>query len=106
MYGQVKKDIVDILQNETNTTHRWESLQGLCAYVFGNTTEVQYIRVYVILKGKSTLMLFDRHPEYRSRGDKHFWARGYFVASIGNVNEETIRQYILDQKEKDKYPPI
>lgn len=37
-------------------------------------------------------MLFDRHPEYRSRGDKHFWARGYFVASIGNVNEETIRQ--------------
>ena len=30
------------------------------------------------LKGKSTLMLFDRHPEYRNKwGDRHFWARGY-----------------------------
>lgn len=47
-------------------------------------------------------MLFDRHPEYRSRGDKHFWERGYFVASVGNVNEETIREYIQNQEEMDK----
>ena len=41
------------------------------------------------LKGKSTLMLFDRHPEYRTKwGDRHFWARGYFVSTVGNVNEE------------------
>ena len=42
------------------------------------------------LKGKSALMLFDRHPEFRAkRGDKHFWARGYYVTTVGNVNEET-----------------
>ena len=29
------------------------------------------------LKGKSTLMLYDRHPELQSKRDKSFWARGY-----------------------------
>ena len=55
------------------------------------------------LKGKSTLMLFDRHPEYRSKwGDRHFWARGYYVSTVGNVNEETVRKYIQEQEENDK----
>ena len=55
------------------------------------------------LKGKSTLMLFDRHPEYRQKWtDRHFWARGYYVSTVGNVNEETIIQYIKEQEENDK----
>ncbi len=55
------------------------------------------------LKGKSTLMLFDRHPEYRTKwGDRHFGARGYFVSTVGNVNEETVRKYIQEQEENDK----
>ena len=55
------------------------------------------------LKGKSTLMLFDRHPEYKAKhGDKHFWARGYYVSTVGNVNEETIREYIKNQEENDR----
>ena len=29
------------------------------------------------LKGKSTLMIYDRHPELQSKWDKAFWARGY-----------------------------
>ena len=55
------------------------------------------------LKGKSALMLFDRHPEYRSKhSDRHFWARGYYVSTVGNVNEETIRNYIKEQGENDR----
>ena len=47
------------------------------------------------LKGKSPLMLFDRHPDYRTKwGDRHSWVRGYFVSTVGNVREETIRKYI------------
>ena len=38
-------------------------------------------------KGKSSLMIFDRH----------FLARGYYVATIGNVNESTIVEYIKNQ---------
>jgi len=47
------------------------------------------------IKGKSALMIFDRHPEYRERYNRHFWARGYYCETVGNVNEETIKKYIL-----------
>ena len=46
------------------------------------------------IKGKSSLMLFDRHPEYRDRYNRHFWARGYYCEAVGNVNETTIKKYI------------
>ena len=55
------------------------------------------------LKGKSALMFYDRHPEIQTKwGDRHLWARGYYVATVGNVNEETIRKYIREQEENDK----
>lgn len=54
------------------------------------------------IKGKSSLMLFDRHPEYRERNNRHFWARGYYCKTVGNVNEETIMKYIEEQYEKDR----
>ena len=48
-------------------------------------------------------MFFDRHPEARPKwNDRHLWARGYYVSTVGNVNEETIRQYIKEQEENDK----
>ena len=46
------------------------------------------------LKGKSTLMLYDRHPDLQSKWDKAFWARGYYVETIGNVTEAAIKKYI------------
>ncbi len=54
------------------------------------------------LKGKSALMLFDRHPEWRRRmgRDRSFWARGYYVSTIG-LNEEVIKKYIQDQEDSD-----
>ena len=54
------------------------------------------------IKGKSSLMLFDRHPEYRDRYGRHFWAKGYYCETIGNVNEETIKKYIEEQYENDR----
>jgi putative transposase len=55
------------------------------------------------LKGKSALMLFDRHPEWRRRmgRDRSFWARGYYVSTIG-LNEEVIKKYIQDQEDSDR----
>lgn len=35
-------------------------------------------------------------------GRQTFWARGYFVSTVGNVNEETVRKYIQEQEENDK----
>ena len=50
------------------------------------------------LKRKSALMIFDRHPEYRDKYGRHFWARGYYAETIGQVNEETIKKYIEEQE--------
>ena len=47
-------------------------------------------------------MIFDRHPEYRERYNRHFWARGYYCERVGNVNEETIKKYIEEQYERDR----
>lgn len=106
MYGQTKKDIVDILKKLCEMK-QVQLIDGkVCRdhvhmYV-GIPPKYSISEVMSYLKGKNTLMMFDRRPEYRSRGDKHFWARGYFVASVGNVNEETIREYIQNQEEMDK----
>ena len=55
------------------------------------------------LKGKSALMLFDRHPEWRRRTgrDRTFWARGYYVRGVG-LNEDVIKKYIRNQEESDR----
>ena len=54
------------------------------------------------LKGKSTLMIYDRHPEQQSKWNKAFWARGYYVATVGNVTEDTIKKYIQEQSEESR----
>ena len=54
------------------------------------------------IKGKSTLMFFDLHPELRRKYKRHFWARGYYCETIGNVNEETIKKYIEEQYARDR----
>ena len=54
------------------------------------------------IKGKSALMLFDRHPEYREKYNRNFWVRGYYCETVGNVNEETIVKYIAEQYERDR----
>ena len=47
-------------------------------------------------------MIFDKHPELGSKWDRSFWARGYYVATIGNITEEAIKNYIREQQEESK----
>ena len=52
------------------------------------------------LKGKSTLMLYDRPPKLQSKCGEAFWARGYYVEkTIGNVTESVIKKYIEEQSD-------
>lgn len=54
------------------------------------------------LKGKSSLMIFDRHANLKYKyGDRHFWARGYYVDTVGR-NKKQIQEYIRNQLEEDK----
>lgn len=107
MYGELRKEIGEILRKLCEMK-QVQLIEG--------TICTNHVHMYVAippkfsvsefmsyLKGKSSLMVFDRHPEYRRKGtDRHFWARGYFVTTVGNVNEETIVEYIRNQEENDK----
>ena len=53
------------------------------------------------LKGKSTLMIFDRHANLKYKyGNRHFWCRGYYVDTVGR-NEAKIAEYVRNQLEED-----
>ena len=53
------------------------------------------------IKGKSTLMIFDRHANLKYKyGSRHFWCRGYYVDTVGR-EEKVIRDYIKNQTEED-----
>ena len=54
------------------------------------------------LKGKSTLMIFDRHANLKYKyGSRHFWCRGYFVDTVGK-NKRVIEEYIRNQLIEDE----
>lgn len=56
-------------------------------------------KIVQYLKGRSWRRLQDEFPELRKRyWGEHLWARGYFCASVGAVDEETIQKYIESQK--------
>ena len=53
------------------------------------------------LKGKSSLMIFDRHANLKYKyGNRHFWCRGYYVDTVGK-NEKRIAEYVRNQLQED-----
>jgi putative transposase len=54
------------------------------------------------LKGKSSLMIFDRHANLKYKyGNRKFWCRGYYVDTVGK-NEKKIAEYIRNQLAADQ----
>ena len=88
-------------------TKRWRLSRGavcvdhvhLCLSIPSKIMVSQFVGY---LKGKSALMIYDRYPELGNKFERDFWARGYYVSTIGNVDEETIRKYIREQEEESK----
>lgn len=53
------------------------------------------------LKGKSSLMIFERHANLKYKyGNINFWAKGYFVSTVG-LNDEVVKEYIRNQEKED-----
>ena len=106
IYGQIKKDIgqilrtlcdqkgVEIIETQACPDHIHMLLSIPPKY------SVSQIMGY--LKGKSSLMIFDRHANLKYKyGDRHFWARGYYVDTVGR-NKRQIQEYIKRQLEEDQ----
>ena len=53
------------------------------------------------LKGKSSLMIFERHANLKYKyGNRHFWCRGYYVDTVGK-NAKKIEEYVKNQLQED-----
>ena len=54
------------------------------------------------LKGKSSLLIFDRHANLKYKyGNRKFWCTGYYVSTVGR-NEKAIQKYIQNQLKEDQ----
>ena len=105
IYGQLKRDIANILSM-------------LCKRKGVEIVEAEmcpdHVRMLVrippnisvssfmgYLKGKSTLMIFERHANLKYKyGNRHFWCRGYYVDTVGK-NAKKIQEYIRNQIQSD-----
>lgn len=53
------------------------------------------------LKGKSSLMIFEKHANLKYKyGNRHFWAKGYYVSTVG-LNAKVVEEYIRNQEKED-----
>lgn len=56
------------------------------------------------LKGKSALMMFDKHDNLKYKfGNRHFWLEGYYLSTVG-LNKATIKKYTQEQEKHDISP--
>ena len=104
LYGQVRVDVRDIIRTLCRYK-KVEIIEGavcvdhvhLCLSIPPKMAISQFMGY---LKGKSALMIYDRHPELGTKFERDFWARGYYVSTVGKIDEETIRKYIREQQEE------
>ena len=105
IYYEYRKDLQDIIR----TLCRYKEVEILEGHMMPDhvhlllsippKTSISSFMGY--LKGKSALMMFDRHANLKYKfGNRHFWAEGYYVTTVG-LNEATIKKYIQDQEKAD-----
>ena len=106
LYGRLKEDVREVVSTLCKYKNV-EIVEGavcpdhvhLCVCIPPKLSVSQFMGY---LKGKSALMIYDKHPELGSKYNKSFWARGYYVATVGNITEEAIKKYIQEQSEESR----
>ena len=105
IYGTIKQDVGKILR-QLCENKGVEILEAeLCKdhiHMLVSIPPSQSVAQFVgYLKGKSSLMIFDRHANLKYKyGNRHFWCRGYYVDTVGK-NTEKIAEYIRNQLQED-----
>ena len=105
-FGEKRREIGSILRALCN----WKGIKSIEAemcpdhihMMISIPPKYSVSQIMGYLKGKSSLMIFDRHANLKYKyGNRHFWARGYFVDTVGR-NKKAIKAYIQNQLEEDK----
>lgn len=105
IYGKIKKDVGKILRKLCDQKGI-EILEATACkdhvhLVLAIPPKYSISSIMGYLKGKSSLMIFDRHANLKYKyGNRHFWCRGYYVDTVGR-NEKKIREYVKNQLQED-----
>ena len=95
VYGQIKQDIGQILRRLCEQKGieiiEAQACPDHIHMLLSIPPKYSVSQIMGYLKGKSSLMIFDRH----------FWARGYYVETVGR-NKKQIQEYIKHQLEEDQ----
>ena len=105
IYGQIQKDIGEIIRKlceqkgvEIIEAEACKNHIHLLVSIPPHLSVAQFMGY---LKGKSSLMIFDRHANLKYKyGERKFWCRGYYVDTVGR-NKRVIAEYIKNQLEED-----
>ncbi len=105
MYGKIKADVGKILRQlcemKQVEIHEAEACPDHIHLLVSIPPSLSVSQFMGYLKGKSSLMIFDRHANLKYKyGNRHFWCRGYYVDTVGR-NKERIAQYIRTQLQSD-----
>ena len=105
IYGELKQDIGEIIRKLCNEKKveilEAEACKDHIHMLISVPPYISIAQFMGFLKGKSTLMIFDRHANLKYKyGNRSFWCRGYYVDTVGR-NERIISEYIQKQLEED-----
>ena len=105
IYGKIKVDIGKILRKLCEQKGVEIIEANLCPdhihMLISIPPKYSVAQVVGYLKGKSSLMIFDRHANLKYKyGNRHFWCRGYYVDTVGR-NKKAIAEYIKNQLQED-----
>ena len=105
IYGQIKRDIGEILrklcEQKDVVIIEAEACPDHIHMLVSIPPHISIAQFMGFLKGKSTLMIFDRHAHLKYKyGSRSFWCRGYYVDTVGR-NKKAIAEYIRKQLEDD-----
>ena len=97
-YGKIKQDIANILGVEIVEAEICPDHVHMLVKIPPSLSVSSFVGY---LKGKSTLMIFERHANLKYKyGNRHFWCRGYYVDTVGK-NAKKIQEYIQNQLQND-----
>ena len=105
VYGKLRKDIGEILRRLCDYKHveiiEAHAMPDHIHMLLSIPPSLCVSEFKGYLKGKSTLMIFERHANLKYKyGKRTFWAKGYYVSTVG-LNKATIQKYIREQENED-----
>ena len=67
----------------------------MCISLYHRPPELAPSEIMRRIKGKTASKLFEEYPHLKKKyWGRHFWARGYFCATVGDMTEEMIKNYL------------